>query len=535
VIHRDIKPGNLLFARDGTVKLSDFGIARLFGQARMTGAGSVLGTAEYMAPEQASGQPVDVRTDLFSLGGVLYALLTRRPPVSGESMVAILQFQQSVDPIPVGTLAPATPPALQAIIMQLLSKDPDARFATATALAHRLQAVLDEATAAGAALMAQSPAPAKPISTAPAAAAAPESQVRSLPDTSPMTRSDWLPPVMPIPVVESAPVEPRNAIPARSEIQARSASEGTGEGANHGTGDAPTAEHRLPPPAAPPPPAQFVRVHKDELDAVAAPREDGSWISLQTWLLLAGLLAIVAVVWYATRPVSADTLHARIEARSGDNDAREADINDFLKRFPDDSRVAQLRQYQQDIELARQEDRYEKRASGLLRNNLPLPIERDYVDAIQASRLNLAQGEAKLQAILDLYGHRTGNSDATARCLTLVTRRLASIREQIQAQAKLRLEFLRGRLQEARDLRARDPARAAEICRAIVVLYGDKPWAAAEVRQAEQLLAELRKGVSFKSVPCPRLPWACFAANMLAVSLRSPSKHGTHTSPSGNP
>ena len=70
----------LLVSKDGTVKLSDFGIARLFGQARMTSPGSVLGTVEYMAPEQADARPVDRRADLYSLGGVLYALLARRPP-----------------------------------------------------------------------------------------------------------------------------------------------------------------------------------------------------------------------------------------------------------------------------------------------------------------------------------------------------------------------------------------------------------------------------------------------------------------------
>ena len=419
VSHRDIKPGNLLFARDGAVKLSDFGIARLFGQTRITSPGSVLGLVEYMATEQANGQPIDVRTDLFSLGGVLYALLTRRPPVSGESMAEILQSQQSAEPIPIDKLAPATPAALQAIIMQLLRKDPEARFATATALAYRLQAVLDEATAAGAALLAQSPDSAESISVAPVAA--PESLLpgaHRLPDTSPMTRSDWLPPVMPVPVVESAPIE------------ARSASEGAGE--------APTAEHRLPPWAAPAAPAQFVRVNKEELDAVAAPPETGSWISLQTWVPVAGLLTIATVLWYAIRPVSADTLYARIEAHAGDNEAREVDIDDFLQRFPGDSRVAKLHQYQQDIQLARQEDRYEKRASGLIRKDFPLPIERDYVDAIQAARLNLAQGEAKLQAILDLYGHRADSNDAAERCLILVQRRLASLREQMQAQAQFR-------------------------------------------------------------------------------------------------
>ena len=80
IIHRDIKPANLLLTKDGQIKLSDFGIARLFGFTRLTAAGNVLGTVEYMAPEQADGRPATPRTDLYSLGGVLYCLLARRPP-----------------------------------------------------------------------------------------------------------------------------------------------------------------------------------------------------------------------------------------------------------------------------------------------------------------------------------------------------------------------------------------------------------------------------------------------------------------------
>ena len=101
VIHRDIKPGNLLLAADGRVKLSDFGIARLFGYSRLTSAGNVLGTAEYMAPEQAAGQPVDARADLYSLGALMYALLARRPVFRGKSLPEMLHKQRYEQPEPI--------------------------------------------------------------------------------------------------------------------------------------------------------------------------------------------------------------------------------------------------------------------------------------------------------------------------------------------------------------------------------------------------------------------------------------------------
>ncbi len=94
VIHRDLKPGNLLLTTGGQVKLSDFGIARLFGNTRITSAGSVLGTAEYMSPEQAAGKPVDQRSDLYSLGAVMYVLLARCPVFRGNSLGEVIYKQQ---------------------------------------------------------------------------------------------------------------------------------------------------------------------------------------------------------------------------------------------------------------------------------------------------------------------------------------------------------------------------------------------------------------------------------------------------------
>ena len=119
VIHRDIKPGNLLLAAEGHVKLSDFGISRLFGDTRLTSAGSVLGTAEYMAPEQAEGRAVDARSDLYSLGALMYVLLARRPVFLGKSLPEMLHQQRFEQPDPVRKHAPDTPEELERILGQL--------------------------------------------------------------------------------------------------------------------------------------------------------------------------------------------------------------------------------------------------------------------------------------------------------------------------------------------------------------------------------------------------------------------------------
>ena len=141
VIHRDLKPANLLLTTDGEVKLSDFGIARLFGNTRLTSDGGVLGTAEYMAPEQADGRTVTDRCDQYSLGGVLYALLAGRPPFRAKTLVEMLQLQRFAEPEPVTRYAPQTPAELARIMHQLLEKDPQKRFVNTLMLSRSLEAM----------------------------------------------------------------------------------------------------------------------------------------------------------------------------------------------------------------------------------------------------------------------------------------------------------------------------------------------------------------------------------------------------------
>lgn len=141
VIHRDIKPANLMLQSDGDLKLSDFGIAKLFGSVGMTVDGGVLGTAEYMSPEQADGRPVTSRCDLYSVGGVLYSLLAGRPPFRAKTLPEMLQLQRFAAPDPVRRYAPDTPEELEQIVLQLLEKDPEKRIPNALVLGRRLAAM----------------------------------------------------------------------------------------------------------------------------------------------------------------------------------------------------------------------------------------------------------------------------------------------------------------------------------------------------------------------------------------------------------
>jgi hypothetical protein len=134
LVHRDLKPGNLLLAHDGTVKVADFGLARFLDGGGRTLAGAVLGTPQYMAPEQGRGLPATAASDLYALGCVLYELLTLRPPFDGATPEALALQHNYREPALPRAYNPDVPADLEAVCMKCLQKDPAARFADAAAL-----------------------------------------------------------------------------------------------------------------------------------------------------------------------------------------------------------------------------------------------------------------------------------------------------------------------------------------------------------------------------------------------------------------
>jgi len=136
VIHGDVKPANILVTADGKVKLSDFGMARL--ASRDTAGGPLLGTPAYWCPEQIMGRPQDARSDIFSLGGVLYELLTGESPFQAESIQAVCTRVLSSTPVPVSHRNSTVPPGLEEVVMKCLMKDPALRPVGADAIAEAL-------------------------------------------------------------------------------------------------------------------------------------------------------------------------------------------------------------------------------------------------------------------------------------------------------------------------------------------------------------------------------------------------------------
>ncbi len=138
LVHRDVKPQNLLLREDGTVKVADFGIARAAETTVLTQVGTVLGTAAYLSPEQALGEEVTPAADVYSLGAVLYELLAGQPPYDFESLADLAAKQASGQITPVGELAPDVPPRVEDAVMRSLARNPSFRPASATAFAQEL-------------------------------------------------------------------------------------------------------------------------------------------------------------------------------------------------------------------------------------------------------------------------------------------------------------------------------------------------------------------------------------------------------------
>ncbi len=528
VIHRDLKPANLLLTADEDIKLADFGIARLFGNTRLTSDGGLIGTAEYMAPEQADGRPVTFHCDLYSLGGVMFAMLAGRPPFQGGSLPELLQYHRHSDPPRVSRFAADVPAALDELIRRLLSKDPQARATNAMVVAKQLGAMehalslpathadhtgdSESAPATGAIATGNAG-----VSDIAATAVEPElpqpadeefsinlartmADPRQDPNATDSGRP--LPAGWPSKIAAARhkpapnPINPTAEDSAADLRQATAPADGdfTSEAISYGGA---AAGRKSDSPDAVEPVNRFTTVEEDERRQAEQRQSERGPVWAQVAALAASLLTIIGLGWYLTRPPTADKLFQRIETIAADEKAdrlldAEDDIRRFLARFPDDPRAAKLKPFLDEIDLMHLERRVPRLQRQLSAGKSVSPVQRDYVEAISLAGTEPERAIAKLQAMLEVYGHLVNQPETTAQFLELARRKLKQLDEQSQHEAPDHLAVIDNSLREADRLRPADPAKARAIWSSIVELYGEKLWAAERVARAKAALQETR-------------------------------------------
>lgn len=488
IIHRDLKPANLLIDKVDVVKLTDFGIAKLFGSSSVTVEGGVIGTADYMPPEQAEGKSVTARSDLYSLGSVLYALLTGKPPFAAKTVAEVLHGLRFEKPIDVRRLAPDTPEEFESIVLQLLEKDPAKRIPTAIAVGNRLQA-MEHALSLETRLDKQEPLPLdagpRPAVKLPSLAEhIAGQQTAAMPgEVAVSGRPGEMPTIV---TGEGArPVEPS----ARTAPQTGLASSGASVLSNSPAG------------------AETVkRTHFTTVDEAELRRADASSIEeespLQFWTkLLALTLFLVAAaygLWWTMRPASADTVYSRIAAAGESGEVArlaevEEDIRNFLQRYPDDPRAPEVTNYLSEIDRYRTQRRLELKARRSSDPESLAPVERAYTEAARLASTEPEFALARFRAIIDLFGPTGGEESPEDRklsdhCVELARAQISRLEPIVAEVMRREQAALRQRLEQADQIADDDPAAAQGMWRGAIELYRDKPWAGELVAAAQARL-----------------------------------------------
>jgi serine/threonine-protein kinase len=475
VIHRDLKPGNLLVEKDESgkpslVKITDFGIAKRFGSAQITG-NNVLGTMDFMSPEQAKGEPVTIKSDLYSLGTVLFTLLSGKPPFSANSVEESLRNLTRVPAPRISTMVPDVPRELDDLIKRLMSKKPDNRVPTAQALIHQIEEV--------------------------------EGQLRDYSEAKTAQRK---------------PEQPRDDtfdIKAPRTIQSTSVKskggrgEGTLKGIDATDANAPATIDSLDDGGGILDPATQVDYYNPVTDqlrkkSVDLEIEDQPTKSSGVLPLVLALAAVVALGTYgviqAYAPPTAEALFAEIEA-NGDFPNRSLDeIELFLKHYPNEPRVEQVIQMQK---IAEAIDLYNGLSNTLkVRRNLPgenrlTPIEKQFMEIVDLAQDNPTKADAKMNAFIRL-NEKLDLEPSDRKCVEAAASYRVKLKYDSKTGIMFKLKQIRAAMSEAE--KTTDPVESMSNYANILELYGDVEWGVSEeskegrslVLKARQLYLAMR-------------------------------------------
>lgn len=518
VVHRDLKPANLLLTPANEVKLVDFGIAKLFGYGEQTVAGSVLGTADYMAPEQAGDGPITPRTDLYALGSVMYAMMSGRSPFSGKKLTQVIESLKNDRAVPLELINPDIPREVVEIVHHLLEKDPKKRPPTALSVMKRLKATRvglqrgrtvaleNELTRGGDRPVPDSVRPESDTHHSHLTDAVNEPSDKSDADRHSSNQptdaglfDDGL-------SVQSDPRGAKESLPATQASQVET---------NVNSTDFVTGQTVAPK-------TRFQSVEGDDREPMQMGRKDVSNAPSHTWIQTASVVSMVAILVggiylfvQAIQTPSADDLFAIIDnaEQSGDLTLHENQIERFLVHYPQDDRVEQVQRWNSQADLERtlkQIAAEARRAGGVSRLE---PSTQSFYKSMRLRETSVDEARVQLNAWLNVFSPNEespdvdeGDQETAAiestpldeirrRMQDRETKRFAELaREELerliatessQAMTDQRVLALEERLSVARSL----PNEAKqEMLKSLIQLYRNDAWAVSIVEKAEAML-----------------------------------------------
>ncbi len=472
VIHRDLKPANLMINSQGKVKLTDFGIARLFGAMDSTIEGSVLGTADFMPPEQAEGKVVSIRSDLYSLGSICYAAISGRAPFSGKNIPEILFNVRYGTLKPLASLEPTVPKELCDLIDELLRREPSMRPPTALVVGNRMQSLR-----AGLAMRAKEKRIEKP-------------EVRNLKEMTSIDMNEdeslmhevksITPNAGTVLGVTHQEHSVADEIPSKPYLSVAGPNENTRIASNHSEfelNEQPSGIEHMGK-------TNFTEVQEDDRRRSTITFGDQEPVSPWTqWISIGGLIATLiacafGIFWFSQAP-SANRLYQEIAiAMDATEDEQLFAIEPTAERFkalyPNDPRCEDVDALLKEIDSLHSIRQMQRKASRGGTDQLDA-VEQAYLECIQAQSIDSALAQRKLNAMATVFAANVKLTPRQVQIVNQAKRMAEKLATEVKPARNPAIESLEEQMNWADANLA--PATRADWLKGLIELFEDKVWA----------------------------------------------------------
>lgn len=496
IIHRDLKPGNLMLNKDRVVKIADFGIAKSFGSSQNTG-NNILGTMDFMSPEQAKGEMVTAKSDIYSLGTVLFTLLSGKPPFSGNSIEESFRNLTRVPPPNISSIVPDIPHEVDLLIRRMMEKKPEKRIATAQAALHQInqaQQLLKNYSEAKTAQHSRQQTGGKTTSDV----GSKKSNAENLSgDKSNSEKTNVEKTELNTDVSFKTSAEGGNGSSHQPKTSAGGftqrvvKADKTRSGELHATSIASESQSDLGDggddfvleesvESTEPVELDYFNTVTDEEREISADQDDLHQSHGVGWLL-AGLLTVIAVAavgtWFATRSPSADELYAQIDEFRSNPESVVEQSNQFISLYPQDDRVDEVQEIN---EIGKSIDFYHDLVNKLsVRARIPgesrmTEIEDQFYDIVRLADDDMKSATAKMAAFVTVHGGNDGLDSRDADCVAAAKGFRLKHKTGNVSQVKQRIEAIQATVLRAQQMDS--SSEAMKVYRSLIQLHHDQNW-----------------------------------------------------------